>query len=177
MGFTLIELLVTFTLISIISSIGFASFASYGKKQVTAQAAEDLKQAINTARFSAISSVKPSDVSGSLCSKDDTLKSYTVKLCVNNKCDGIPETVDGGSYVVQVDCGSKHFIVSQKNLPNGVIFSAPPSDYGLCQNDLIFHSLSSYIENVPCGVTLTGSGDPLSVLIDINGYISLRYQK
>src|SRR3989304_4061483 len=108
-GFTLIELLVVFTLASIVSGIGFASFASYSRRQVVIQAAANFKQTVDLARFNALSSVKPTTV----CGETDELSNFKVVI-INN--------VD---YEMSVTCGIEHVQVA-KTLPQNVTFSNVP---------------------------------------------------
>jgi len=120
-GFTLIELLAVFAIMSITAGIGFVSLVTYSRSQTLTQTASDLKQAIETSRFNALSSVRPPSPA---CASSDQLKSYTVSFCYNSnpKCQGsdtqgtlIPP---GTSYLIRVQCGSNDVLISSKKFPN-----------------------------------------------------------
>ncbi|HVT01054.1 MAG TPA: prepilin-type N-terminal cleavage/methylation domain-containing protein [Patescibacteria group bacterium] len=160
LGFTLIELLVTFSLISIISGIGFASFASYSRRQTVVQAAADLKQAVDLARFDAVSSVKPSD-----CSDTDTLSSYQVNFCQNSVCN-----TSGVDYEVVAQCGAITKVVESKKLPDNVTFSSVGGQT-VCST-VKFNTLSSIAEGAPCQINVNGFSNQVKVTLDSNGYVS-----
>ena len=65
-GFTLIELIIVFTVISILSTIGIASFVDYSRSQSLQSAASDLASTLNSAKSRATSQVKPSQCLGAL---------------------------------------------------------------------------------------------------------------
>ncbi len=156
-GFTLIELLVTFTLMSIISGIGFAAFANYSRKQTVVQAAQDLRQSVNLSRFNSLASVKPSQ-----CSNYD-LSSYKFNFCINSGC--------GVAYEAVADCGSVTKTIISKTLPPNVTLANIPGE-NICQS-LKFHTLSSIVEGVPCKIKMSGYGNDVIMSIDSSGYVSL----
>ncbi|HVZ66892.1 MAG TPA: type II secretion system protein [Patescibacteria group bacterium] len=159
-GFTLIELLVTFSLISIISGIGFASFASYSRRQAVVQSAADLKQAVDLARFNAVASVKPTD-----CSDTDTLSNYHVNFCANAVCN-----TSGVDYETVVQCGAVTEVVASRKLPDNVTFSNVGGS-PVCST-IKFNALSSIAEGSPCQINVNGYGNQIRVSIDSNGYVS-----
>jgi len=57
-GFTLIELIVAFSIISIISVVGFASFVTYSRTQAIDNEANQLVSTLNLAKAKAQSQVK-----------------------------------------------------------------------------------------------------------------------
>lgn len=158
-GFSLIELLVTFTLITIISGIGFASFVSYSRRQIVNQAAGDIKQTVDLARFNALSSVKPS-----LCSTTDQLSSYKVNFCLNALCQ--TANVD---YEMVVFCGAESVVRSGKFPQNVTVANVVGSNS--CAT-IAFNILTSITEGVPCEIYVEGYGNQLKVSIDSIGNAS-----
>ena len=147
-GFTLIELLVVFTLVSIVSGIGFASFVSYSRRQVVVQAAADFKQTIDLARFNALSSVKPA-----ACGVNDELSDF--KVVIINDVD----------YEMKVTCGVEHVQVT-KTLPQNVTFGSPTC------TTLTFNIISGVVTGVPCEIFVNGYNNQITIQIDSNGHVS-----
>lgn len=161
-GFTILELLVVFSLMTVISGIGFLSFVSYSRNQILIQAASDLRQAVELARFNAQSNVKPA-VCGS-----DSLESYTLKFCTHNNCLGISGTTDGQSYVMLATCGAQNPLILSKKLPQNVTFvDAGPTP---CQN-IVFHSVNPLVSGGPCDVRISGYSNYITFSIDSQGYV------
>ena len=160
-GFTILELLVVFSLIAVISGVGFLSFVSYSRKQILVQAKSDVKQAVDLARFNALSSVKPAACGA------DSLTSYTLKFCTHNNCLGIAGTTDGQSYIVRASCGAQNPLVLSKKLPQNVTFV----DAGLkpCQ-DIVFNSVNPVVSGGPCDVNISGYSSSVTFSIDSQGY-------
>ncbi len=158
-GFSLIELLVTFTLISIISGIGFASFVSYSRRQVVNQAAGNLKETIDLARFSAVSFVKPKFLSDGtpLCSDTDQLSSYKINFCLNNSC---PPGADY-DYEMVVVCSGNQNIVRTRKLPDNV--SATNVNGSPKCTTITFNVLSNSIQGNPCSIYVEGYGNQFHV--------------
>ena len=156
-GFTLIELLVTFTLISIITGIGLASFVSYSQRQVVVQAASDFKQAVDLARFNALSSVKPKACSG-------VLSDFKFNVCFNATCYN-----SGVDYEVIVGCGLDLSVLSKK-LPQNVTFSNVVGSPNC--TTLKFTPISGVVTGVPCEIFVNGYGNQIKVSIDLNGHAS-----
>lgn len=105
-GYSLIELLVVFSLLALISGIGFAGFSEYSYRQVVDQASSDVQAAFEKAKENAISQVKPE-----ICGNTNPLYGYKVNLDVD------------GSYEIVADCGD---LVTpspeQMQLPQNVTF-------------------------------------------------------
>ena len=160
LGFTLIELLVTFTLISIVSGLGFASFMSYSRRQVVVQSAADLKQTIDLARFSALSQVKPA-----ACGATDELSGFEVNFCSNAIC-----LTSGVDYEMNVICGGIEQVQTTKTLPDNVTFSNVTGS-PTCAT-LTFNTITSVVTGTPCEIFVNGYDNQIKVLIDPYGYIS-----
>src|SRR5436190_14189834 len=167
-GFTLIELLVTFTMVAIISGMGFASFASYSRRQTVVQASYDVKQSIDEARFAALSSVKSTVLAtaapdqppvgfSSVCPEPSNLISYQFKICQNMGLGSECEENSNSDYEVVANCTndglsiSSSPVVSRKVLPPGVTFSDVDEDTR-CGDPITFNTLNSNTTGVPCKV-------------------------
>ncbi len=161
-GFTILELLVVFSLIAVVSGVGFISFVSYSRKQILVQAKSDVKQAVELARFNALSNVKPA-----ACGSD-SLTSYTVKFCTNLNCLGISGTINGQSYIVRVSCGAQNPLVLSKTLPQNVTFLDGDSS-PRCQ-DVVFNSVNPVVSGGPCYLKISATSGYLTFSIDSQGY-------
>lgn len=159
-GFTILELLVVFSLISIITGAGFVSLVSYSRKQVVTESVADIKQTIQLARFSALSSVKPEE-----CQPNDQLLSYTVNFCISGNPSCLAEP--GYDYQLYATCGTQPpiFIKSYK-LPQNVTFLATST----CQN-VTFKAINPGVTGVPCDLKIAGLEGNVTLLIDVQGYV------
>ncbi|HVZ11780.1 MAG TPA: prepilin-type N-terminal cleavage/methylation domain-containing protein [Patescibacteria group bacterium] len=168
-GFTLIELLTTFSIITIIGAIGFASLVSYSRKQAIAQSVNDFKEAIELARFNALSNVKPTG-----CSSTDELQSYTVNFCINNNpaCTGSGVANNGG-YLVNVNCGTQTIPVTTKKLPNNIAFASDAN----CP-DLTFSATTAITSGIytSCLMSISGYSLKAIVVVTPQGYVSYKFQ-
>jgi len=165
---------------SITAGIGFVSLVTYSRSQTLTQTASDLKQAIETSRFNALSSVRPPSPA---CASSDQLKSYTVSFCYNSnpKCQGsdtqgtlIPP---GTSYLIRVQCGSNDVLISSKKFPNGITYGTPSSGSG-CQ-DLTFNANtavpSKNISTCKINLILFNSvNNHLELTISQEGYVTTQ---
>lgn len=163
-GFTILELLVVFSLIAVVSGVGFISFVSYSRKQILVQAGSDLKQAVELARFNALSGVKPA-----ACGATDQLISYALNFCFNNNplCDS---ALNGKEYQLHASCGtiSPPPLILSKKLPQNVTFQAPTT--GIPCQDLVFNSVNPVVSGGPCKVKISGYSSSVTFSIDLQGY-------
>ncbi|MBI4091697.1 MAG: type II secretion system protein [Candidatus Levybacteria bacterium] len=159
-GFTLVELLVVFSLVSIVSGIGFASFASYSRRQVVVQAAANFKQTVDLARFNALSQVKPAT-----CGSTDELSSFKVNVCSNAICQ-----TSGVDYELNVTCAGLEQVQDTKILPQNITFSDVVGS-PTCAN-ITFNTVSGIIIGVPCEIFVNGYGNQIKIQIDSNGHVS-----
>ena len=159
-GFTLIELMVVFSLMAIVSGIGFASFSSYSQKQMVNQAAQDIKLIFDNAKFNALSSVKES----SSCS-NGTLVGYKIVICSNSSCLG-PVTDD---YEIDVMCSDVDALLYSKKLPHNVIID----DASTC-GVVKYNTLSNSVEGGPCDIVVSGYNIQNTIRIDIGGNSSIQ---
>lgn len=166
-GFTLLELLVVFSLISIITGLGFASLVAYSRSQALNQVAADIKQVVETARFNSLSSVKPASCAST------KLLSYIVNFCVNSNSN-CPLPLNNKGYQIQVACAgiSPNATIYTKTLPTSGNFSFGPSS--TCQN-ITFDSLTAAISGVSpsgCTLSLVGYTKTLPITVGSQGYVS-----
>lgn len=93
-GFTLIELIIVFTIFTILSGVGVASFVTYSRSQAVDNSLRELKTTVYTARSRALSQLKDSS-----CVSNGTslqLLGYEVVLC----------SVPGHSHPANVGCNN-----------------------------------------------------------------------
>lgn len=160
-GFSLIELLVVFTIASVISGIGFASFTSYSRRQVVVQAAANFKQTVDLARFNALSQVKPAT-----CSSAKELSNFKVNVCLNAIC----QMTSGIDYELNLTCEGLEQVQVKKKLPQNVSFSNVVGS-PTCAN-LTFNTVSGIITGVPCEIFVNGYSNQIKVSIDSSGHAS-----
>ncbi len=168
-GFTLIELLVVFSLIGVLSGVGFASFSSYGNRQVLNQASLDIKQAIDLARFDALSSVKPS-----ACQDTDVLTGYVVNFCNFSQLQSLANCKPGGAdYEVDALCGAQTITVLSKKFTQSVQLltaGGNPSDCAIIN----FGTLNALGTGVPCKFNIKAYGNQSTINVDSTGYVSIQ---
>lgn len=162
-GFSLIELLVAFSLISVLSTIGYISFASYSKRQVVVQTAANVKQAVDLARFNAASFVKPPE-----CVATDELSSYKLNFCFN-----VVPSCAPAFYEMTAICGSpeREVILESKVFPEGVAASNVIPGVNNCST-IIFNLVSGNSQGLPCEMYISGYGNQIKVSIDSIGHVS-----
>lgn len=159
-GFTLIEMLVVFSLVSVVSGIGFASFMQYSRRQSVVQAAADFKQTLDLARFNALSSVKPES-----CGTAE-LTDFKFKVCMNTGC---LNTVND-SYEITVGCGTEKLILSKK-LAQNITLSYEGSSIPC--SELTFSRSTGVTLGTPCEIYVNGyNNPPLKIEVDSNGQAS-----
>ncbi len=158
LGFTLLEILVVFSVIGILTGIGFASFVSYSRKQSLDQAAQDLKTAIDQARFNSVSRVKPSSCG------TNVLDIYRLVTCTN-ATPSDPATPNAcvnpnNLYEMYAFCGS-YINVASKARASNILTSIAAASSGECGTDRIirFYTLTGFDIN-SCRIVLTTTDTP-----------------
>ncbi len=158
---------------SITAGIGFVSLVAYSRSQTSSQTVSDIKQAIETARFNALSSVKPPPPA---CAVSDQLKSYTISFCYNGNpnCNGTDSQgtsiPSGTSYLIRVQCGNKDVLVTSRKFPAGVIYST--TKITTCQN-LIFNAntANASMNANACMLYLSGNS-AIDLTVSDQGYVT-----
>lgn len=163
-GFTLLEILVVFSIMAVLSGLGFTSFVSYSRSQQLTQAASNIKLLLNQARFNAISVVKTNkDIGG------------TTFSCGDNALLGYSVFVSGREAGLYQECaGVASRAIRQIILPPGHSFAQ-----GTTCTQIHFDSLSATATGVPCIIIVRGfsqgSNPQLKTIsIDVAGNASIQ---
>lgn len=164
-GFTIIEILVVFTVVSILAGIGIASFASYSRSQQVIQSASNIKLIINEARFNSLNVVKSAvnDQGQTISCASASLLGYTIdaispdRIVLTQICDEV---------------SPPNRTIKTLTLPDNVeITSAIPATD--CSR-ILFNSLSSTAQGIPCSIEITGYGQVKTVVVDAAGNASVN---
>lgn len=160
-AFTLIELIIVFSLITILSGIGIASFVTYAHSQEVQTTIQDIKTTLFTARSRALSQLKQ----GTCGSSDLQLQGYQVMFCCSFA--GCPTCVDSADgYEMQIVCsnqdgtGQTAEVVYSKKFPNANVSVLNSSQTT---------ATSFFFSSVTGAVSTNRSGSGLSQ-VAINGY-------
>lgn len=108
-GFTLLEVIVAFTLLSLVSGVGIASFLGYNRAQEVNQASRNVSLFIDRARANTTSHVKPDECGTT------SLQGYSVTYCGEASCQ--TQNVD---YEMRVICGGQEHVVDTLDLPSQI---------------------------------------------------------
>lgn len=149
-GFTLIELIVVFSAISILSTIGIASFVNYSRSQALQTSATDLVNTLNLAKSRALSQVKPSQ-----CTSQDALSGYQVNVLNNS------------TYNISVICGGTH-TVATITLPTNITFDLAQTT----ANSVFFPIISSGVQGTGA-IDMTAYGQSRCIVVNPGGTIQL----
>lgn len=151
-GFTLIEILVVFSVIGLLTGIGFAGFVSYSRKQALDQASYDVKMGIDQAKQMAVSRVKPTGYPTT-----SSLDRYRIVFCNGSASSGNCYT-DSVNNMYEIDGvnedGDVIYPVLSKVRPSTVTLTTS----GACTGTLQFYVLKG-TDNVSCTITLTSTLD------------------
>jgi prepilin-type N-terminal cleavage/methylation domain-containing protein len=133
-GFTLIELITAITIMAILSTIGIASFTNYSRTQALSNATQDVVTALQLAKASAASQVKPATCTPGV------LVGYQVTI------DATPGVE---SYSMAPVCDSVD-VVAQKTttLPQNIIFGANGT------TSVLFHTVTGNVTITPASSTI-----------------------
>ncbi|MBU0998196.1 prepilin-type N-terminal cleavage/methylation domain-containing protein [Patescibacteria group bacterium] len=96
-GYTLIELLVGMIIMSILFSIGYASFRKYSRRQVLVSFTRKVKGDLSLAREMSISGEKPNNV---FCDSPNTLSGYNFKI-ISNQSYKVEALCSGGTVEIK----------------------------------------------------------------------------
>ncbi|MCL5434896.1 MAG: prepilin-type N-terminal cleavage/methylation domain-containing protein [Patescibacteria group bacterium] len=150
-GFTLLELVIVFSVISILSTVGIASFVGYSRAQSLQSAASSLESTLNLGKSHANSQVKPS-----LCSTE-TLSGYQVDILSDT------------TYSLSVVCLGAHTILTTTLPDNGNI----KFNLGAGQTtttSVFFPVITSGVKGAGA-IVLTGYGQTKTVTVDRVGNV------
>lgn len=153
-GFSLLEMIIVLSVLTILATIGIASFSSGSKTASMETASSDVVSVFQLARSRAISQVKPDDVM--VCNGE--LLGYEVDIDTNTN-----------EYALKVACGSRENsnVIVNKVLPNNVTFNSSS------QTSFFFPILTGNVEGSGV-VTINGYGMTRSITIDTVGGITLN---
>lgn len=120
-GFTLIELIIVFSLMTILSTIGIASFVNYSHAQEVQTTIQDIKTTLTTARSRALSQL----MQGSCATNGLQLQGYEVLFCnvLSQSCYA-PQDIANPDYELNIVCansdgsGVTHEVVYDKKFSN-----------------------------------------------------------
>lgn len=157
-GFTLIELIVSFSILSILSVVGMASFVNYSRSQTLLSDRQKLITVLNTAKANASSQLKGQfDCSGGV------LNGYSVSIDVVNE-----------NYILKLECAPSVIITGTKYpLSKNIVFDTSPTNTNV--NTILFPLFTGgakfYDNNGPVSdpalITLTGYGNKFTTTIAI----------
>ncbi|HSD98900.1 MAG TPA: prepilin-type N-terminal cleavage/methylation domain-containing protein [Patescibacteria group bacterium] len=107
-GFTLIELIIVFSVITVLSSLGVASFVAYSRSQTIDTAMKDFKSVLFTARSRALSQLRDSTCfSSGFDGQGYELEGYQVVACCSfgPLCSSVQCNTVSNSYELQAVYG------------------------------------------------------------------------
>lgn len=163
-GFTLIEILVAFSIIAILSSVSIASFVTYGRSQVLANAELDVSTLLNKAKSRSQTQVKP-DI---LDCQTNPLDGYKVVFLTDPSTGFLT-----GTYEMRVVCAGKENVIESKILPQGVTFSSYPSP--TTTKEVFFKVISGGVDGSgTISLTQPASGNSKKITIDQTGIITVN---
>jgi prepilin-type N-terminal cleavage/methylation domain-containing protein len=164
-GFTIIELLVVFTVISILSGIGIASFVSYSRSQQLNQVSNDVKLLINEAKFNSLNVVR--NIQGEngtrlLCEDANSLQGYSVSVIGATRLELRQICTTSGSRLVKSIALPTNISIANSNQPTSC-------------SVVTFGALSASVNGAPCTLSINGFGGEIKTLsIDAIGNIKLE---
>lgn len=166
-GFTLIEILIVFTIMSLLTGLGFAGFVSYSRKQALDQAAFDVKAGIEQAKQVAVSRVKPAGLSG-------PLDRYRIVFCDKNAAPNTTSCLtDPANNLYEIDALSDTTIMTlvSKKRPSTVAVTTS----GPCVDRLRFYILKASDAVTGCKIKLSSTltTSVKTVCVDAGGNASI----
>lgn len=156
-GFTLIELLFVFSIFSILSTMGIASFVSFSRAQLLSAAAFDVSTMLQVAKSRAASQVIPVE-----CGTDQ-LTGYKVLICgLSTSTCSMQQTFE-----LRALCGTIPPVIQRKTLPIGITFDQSTTT----STSFLFHILSGAVDG-PGIVTIKGAANSKkSIQVDTVGNV------
>ena len=151
-GYTLIELLVGIIILSILFSIGYASFRKYSRRQVLVSFTRKVKGDLSLAREMSISGEKPSTF---FCDSPNTLSGYNFRVISNE------------SYIVEALCSGGIVQIKEVSVEDDLSLNVP-------ENPVFFKVLSkgtNLSSDIEVKITQKSTGNISSIYITKSGEI------
>ncbi|MEX2007565.1 MAG: prepilin-type N-terminal cleavage/methylation domain-containing protein [Candidatus Levyibacteriota bacterium] len=148
-GFTLIEISVVVSILSILTTLGIASFVNYSRNQSLQTAALDLVTTLNLAKSRSFSQVKPSE-------------------CVNQSLEGYRVSIlasDDG-YQLHAICSGNVYEIKEETFPQGITVSSD----GTTSRSFLFPVISGGVVGAG-SVVITGYGNSRTITVDSVGTV------
>lgn len=149
LGFTLIELSVVISILSILTTLGIASFVNYSRSQALQTAVSDLTTSLNLAKSRALSQVKPEQCSA------QSLDGYKIVVSSNSGSYDLDAVCAGNTYKIQTTVFDKNISVSSEGTTSTSFFfpviSGPVTGFG--------------------SIVLTGFGKSKTITVDQVGVV------
>jgi len=145
LGFTLIELLITFTLITILFSIGVSQYNKFNRRQILVKAKDQLLSDLRLAQNKSLVAEKPQECG------DNPLSGYKLKFS------------DNQNYKIVAICVDEVDVKSDLSLPNNIIKSSGP-------DEIFFKVLSQGVDSDTI-FTLSGFGETQTIMVSKVGEI------
>lgn len=153
-GFSLLEILVVFSLIALITGVGFVAFNTYSQKSVITSAADDVKLGIEKAKYNALSRVKPPGCTGELLA-------YQINF------------INSTQYRLTAVCTTQSMVYSTGTLPKGVTFRDQNSCDGI-MFDTVTNSISIQgLRTLPCTFEVNAYSSTQSITVTTDGNVVL----
>jgi len=152
-GFTLFEMIIVLSALTILSTIGIASFSSGSKAASVDTALNDIVSTFHLARSRAISQVKPQD--SGIC--NGALRGYKVDIDINNR-----------SYSLVLVCENNINVISTKILPSNITFNGNTT-----QTSFFFPVLTGSVEGSG-KVSISGYNKNKTIIVDTVGGITIK---
>ncbi len=163
-GFTLIELIIVFTIFTLLSGVGIASFVTYSRSQAVTNSTQELKTTLYTARSRSLSQLK--DIN---CGNNPSLQllGYEVVLCTvpgHAHPAGVACNNSSNAYELQIICGKS----DGSGQTSGTVLEKKFID-----NNITFDSTSTvtyfFFSTITAAVTTDAPGGA-SPQVVVNGY-------
>lgn len=149
-GFTLIELLIVFSLIGLLIVSSLVAFSGYQRTQTFQTSFSEFVQMLAQAKSRTVTQVKPPQCSS------EVLRGYQVRV-----------TPSGSTYQLEALCDNSIYIISTKQLPASVTFTAS-------SQETILFNVSTGIVLDPGQITVSGFGQTKRATIEQTGIISVQ---
>jgi len=148
-GFTLIEILVVFSLIGILTALGFASYSAFNGEQALSSSASDVATMLSSAKSHALTQVVPNSCG------TNSITGYQVSISTTTQ-----------QYILSVVCGSSYALTTNK-LQSQVTF-------GGSSTTSVFFNMSTGTVTAPATIIVNGYGKTKTIRVSSTGIISVQ---